>query len=251
MLVALHHDEGVAGEVLARDEPRGMVSAAARRADAFRLWLAGQEKLAGTPVERYLEGRGIALARLGRQPRSLRYHPGLWNGESRKSWPAMLAAVVDAKGDTVAVHRTWLEVRGDGRVTKAPLRDAKMTLGGYKGGSIRLWRGASGKPIGTAPAEPVVISEGIEDGLSVAVAVPELRILVAISLANMAALALPPQLSPVIVCAQLKDGANAQVARGLDRAIRRWLGEGRRVRLAWSHGADDMNALLCMRPGAA
>jgi hypothetical protein len=220
-----------------------------RRDGAFRLWLAAQEKLAGTPVDRYLAGRGIELAGLGRQPRSLRYHPSLWNGESRRAWPAMLAGVVDAKGNTVAVHRTWLEARPDLTVRKAPLADPKMTLGSYKGGCIRLWRGASGKQLADAPAEAVAITEGIEDGLSVAVARPDLRVLVAVALANMAALELPPQLSPVILCAQ-QDGANAATAKALDRAIARFLGERRRVQLAWTKGAKDMNELLCRGRGA-
>src|SRR6516162_1692599 len=66
------------------------------RAAGVRRWREAQTILRGTPVEAYLRGRGIDFERLGRQPHFLRFHPRLWNVESRRHWPAMLGAVVDA-----------------------------------------------------------------------------------------------------------------------------------------------------------
>jgi hypothetical protein len=80
------------------------------------------------------------LAQLGRQPWALRFHPALWNEETQRHWPALVAAIVDPEGQLTAVHRIWLAPDGSG---KAPLRDRKMTLGRYAGGVIRLWRGAT------------------------------------------------------------------------------------------------------------
>ena len=165
-------------------------TAAMRRA-AKRIWLAAAPAIAGTPVDAYLRGRGIVLAELERQPRALRFHPGLWHRGSNRTWPAMVAAIGDRNGRFVACHRTWLEVRSDGGVGKAPVEDPKRSLGSYRGGYIRLWRGASGRPFGETPDEIVDISEGIEDGLSVAYACPECRVVAAVSLVNIAALALP------------------------------------------------------------
>lgn len=207
------------------------------RASAFRLWLSASERLAGTPIDRYLAGRGIDLRQLGRCPRALRYHAGLWNRESDRRWPAMVAAITDAAGATIAVHRTWLQVHGEvpgsnpEMVTKAPLRDAKMTLGRYRGGAIRLWRGASMKPLREAPAgETVVLAEGIEDGLTAAIAAPEHRVMAAVSIANMGNIVLPPAVARVIILAQ--NDKDAQAIRGLDRAVRHFLGQGKRVLLA-------------------
>jgi hypothetical protein len=201
------------------------------RGNAFRLWLAATPTIRGTPVERYLLGRAIDLAQLGRQPRALRYHPALANRESGRRWPAMVAMIVNGLGQTIAVHRTWLEARPDGTVGKAPLKEPKMTLGAYRGGAIRLWRGASGKSLVDAPAgELVELTEGIEDGLSVAIALPECRVLVAVALANMAHIDLPPAINGVRIWRQ-NDPPNSKAAQALDRAIEAHLAAGRSVQV--------------------
>jgi len=49
-----------------------------------------------------------------------------------------------------------------------------MTLGPFRGDRIRLWRGASGKPLKDAlPGETVVIGEGLKDALTAACAAPD------------------------------------------------------------------------------
>lgn len=210
-----------------------------RREGALKIFLAAWPGLKGTPVEHYLAGRRIELARLGRQPRALRFHPELWNRESGAHWPAMVAAVSNDAGEHTATHRTWLAQR-DGRWKKAPLADAKMSLGTVAGSCIRLWRGASGKPLREAPeGDQVAIAEGIETALSVAIACPELRVLCAVSLANMANIALPPAIGRVILCAD-NDPGNDRAAALLQRAAHRYQGEGRDVRLAMPaiEGAD-------------
>jgi hypothetical protein len=62
--------------------------AEALRGAARRMFLSAQPSLSGTPAAAYLAARGIDLAELGRQPRSLRYAPELWNRESNRHWPA-------------------------------------------------------------------------------------------------------------------------------------------------------------------
>ena len=213
-----------------------------RRSQAARIFLEAQPSLAGTPAGAYLRGRAIDLAQLGRQPRALRFHPALWNAETRRPWPALVAAIISAEGRLSAVHRTWLMPDGGG---KAPLRDPKMTLGRYAGGCIRLWRGASGKPLREAPqGETVLIAEGIEDGLSAAVAAPEYRVLAGVSLANLANLVLPPAIGGVVILAQ-NDPPGSPAARALDRAIAAFRRQGRRVNLARPPAAvKDINDLL-------
>src|ERR1051325_6468554 len=69
-----------------------------RRRQASTIWLGAQASLAGTVAEAYLRSRAISLAELGRQPRSLRFHPALWNEESQRHWPALVAAIAAPDG---------------------------------------------------------------------------------------------------------------------------------------------------------
>ena len=188
------------------------------RNNAFRIWLSAQERIGGTPVEAYLRGRGIDLAALGRQPRALRFHPNLWNAETQRHWPAMVAAVHGSDGKFLAVHRTFLEVQDGGAVRKAPLQKPKLVLGVYRGGMIRLWRGASGRPLREArEGERVDITEGIEDGLSVAVCCPEARVVAAISLSNLGNLVFPPAIGGVVLWRQ--NDKERQAIAAFDRAV--------------------------------
>jgi hypothetical protein len=239
------------GEALSRPPPRQPAASGpgevheeeARRRKALALFLDAEERLAGTPVADYLDGRGLSLAELARQPRALRFHPECWNSERRAPLPAMLAAITDGRGHHVATHRTWLARDEAGRWRKAPLAYPKMTLGSYAGGFIPLWRGASRKPLSQAPAgETVAIAEGIETALSVALACPELRVLAAVALPNLARLALPESVARVIVCADNDPHPKAQAL--LQRAAQRFAAEGREVRVAWPPSGKDFNDTL-------
>ena len=66
-----------------------------RHRHAQAMWLAASSNLAGTPVDRYLAGRGISLKRLaelGTVPGALRYAADLVHSPERKL-PALVAAV--------------------------------------------------------------------------------------------------------------------------------------------------------------
>jgi hypothetical protein len=234
-----------------RREAEAAREAEARRRAAVALFLDAREGIVGTPAGDYLIGRGIDLAALGRQPRCLRFHPSAWCAEVGTRLPALLAAITDADGRHVATHRTWLARDASGAWGKAPLRDPKKTLGSYAGGCIRLWRGATGRSLSDAqPGEAVAIAEGIETGLSVAVACPELRVLAAVSLANMGRLILPPQITTVTLCAD-DDGDNQAAAELLIRAAERFAREGRAVRIARPpQGHKDMNDALTGKKAA-
>ena len=221
-----------------------------RRRYAHAIWLAGKP-LADTPAESYLRGRGIDLRALGRQPGALRFHPSLWHAASRHPWPAMVAAVSDAEGRHIATHRTWLEALRDGQVRKAPISPNKAVLGSFRGGSIRLWRGASGRSLRDAlPGEVVDVTEGIEDGLSVAMAVPECRILAAISLSNLANLRLPRAITTLRLWRQ--NDTHAAAVEAFDRAVADLAGRGRDILIAEvPSDVKDVNELLIRAPGAA
>jgi hypothetical protein len=212
-----------------------------RRAEA--IYFEAQPQLAGTAAATYLASRAIDFDQLGRQPRALRFHPRLWNKESQQFWPALVAAIVDGDGRMVAVHRTWLAL--DGSSKAPPLHNQKMTLGRYAGAAIHLWRGASGKPLNKAPdGDSLVITEGIEDGLSAAVAAPERRVMAAVSLGNMANILLPPAIRTIIIAAQ-NDAPGSRAARSLDRTVVTFKRQGRRVKIARPpSNVKDLNDLL-------
>ena len=226
-------------------EREARADAEKRRRQAHAIWLNAQQELLGTPVERYLAGRGIDLRRLSYQPRALRYEPALYNRESDRRWPAMVAGVAGfsaEKGRFLGVHRTWLQRHPDGSVTKAPLKDPKMCLGAFKGGAIRIWRGERidprtgeillNPPLARAKAPaPVLLTEGIEDALTIALVRPETRVLCAISVGNFGNLALPESVEEVTLALD-NDAAGCAEAPAVQRAIARYQGEGRSVLLA-------------------
>jgi len=216
-----------------RDRAEGMDrDAQRRRAKARRLWAEAQPGIADTPVEFYLQGRGINLRELGRAPGALRFHPACWNAERQRPMPAMLAAIAGISGKHVATHRTWLEQGSELSWGKAALERPKMVLGGFVGGCVRLWRGASGLAIGVAAeGDSAVVCEGIETGLALALACPERRILAAVSLSNMVRLELPPTITDVTIAAD-NDGENPTARRALEAACRAFSEQGRTVRLA-------------------
>ncbi len=225
----------------AEDDP----DAEARRRKALSLFLEAQSNIVGTPVAAYLVARGIDLGELGRVPRALRFHPACWCSEAAQKLPAMLGAITSGEGVHVATHRTWLARPASGVWSKAALNNAKKTLGSYAGGFIPLQRGATGTPMRTAPqGETVGIAEGIETALSVALACPELRVIAAVSLGNMARLALPRAVSNVIICADDDGPDNHAAARALASAVERFAKEGRQVRVARPPVGKDFNDTL-------
>lgn len=212
------------------------------RSMAYRLWLAGKDKLRDTPVDLYLRGRGIRLDELGRAPRAIRYHPALFHTASQRTWPAMVTHIAAPDGQFAACHRTWLEVQTDGSVRKAPIEN-KMVLGAYAGGAIRLWRGETGRSLNDAePGEIVDLTEGIEDGLSVAMATPTARVLAAVSLSNLGNVELPPNVTAVRLWKQNDDKPEAIAA--FDRAAQAHVKAGREVYIpeipAFYKDANDM-----------
>lgn len=230
---------------------------------AQNLFIAGKP-IAGTLAELYLLGRGIDFRALGRQPGALRFHPEVFHPETGALEAAMVAAITSPDHELVAVHRTYLERLADGRVVKLRgVEDAKLTLGRYAGGCIRLWRGASGKAWrDMAPGEGLIIGEGIEDTATGVIACPELRAAVAVSLANMGSLVLPDEVAEVIILGQNdpeenphRPGEPHPARLALERAIAHHHRAGKRVRLARPPAgqAKDLNELAQrqLQPGTA
>lgn len=235
---------------------------------AFGLWLSGQERLRGTPADYYLQGRGINLTRLGRQPRALRFHPALYflehdpeTGEVFEAeLPAMLAKIDGPNGKCCAVHRTYLQLV-DGVWQKAKVRAPKKVMGCFARGAIRIStgrgpNGGKGAPLAQCPpGTHVFLTEGIEDALSAMILLPNERILAGVSLGNLGQVGLPKNVSRVTIIGDNDGpddgGPGAQAA--LQSAIRQHQEMGREVRL-WQnkHGGKDLNdALRAGNPAVA
>jgi hypothetical protein len=221
------------------------------RRNAQNIFLLAQP-IAGTPVELYLRTRGIDLARLGRAPRSLGFHPELYCKEAERKLPAMVAAIVGLDGRYMATHRTWLAPDGKGGWVKADLEEPKKVLGSFKGGCIRLWKGASSRTLAELEAgSDVWAAEGIEDGLSAAIAKPELRVVAGVTLGNLGEIELPEQLGRLIIIGQ-RD-TNPKTLEALERAIGAQQECGRQVWLTPppAGGFKDVNEALQAREIAA
>jgi putative DNA primase/helicase len=137
----------------------------------------------------------------------------------------MVARVDSVDGELIGVHRTWLDCNKCGQWHR---RDRAM-LGRAAGGGVRL--GPAREDV------PLVVSEGIEScfGAMQATGLPGWAALSAIGIER---LILPTDLRDVLIAVDRDpNGIGERAARV---AGRRWLAEGRRVRLLIPHviGAD-------------
>lgn len=206
---------------------------------AKRLFAGSRHRILGTMADQYLRSRAIDLRQLGKQPGRLAFNPSLWCDEVKDYRPAMVAAI-QLGGRIVGVHRTYLEEAADpdtGEVVvrKARLECPKKTLGPWSGGCIALWRGASPHgwrdlwtldPAETGP-QAIILTEGIEDALSIAIEDPTRRVAATISLAGLAGVQLPPCITEVVIAADNDAGAREKAA--LQRAVEAHQRTGRRV----------------------
>lgn len=119
------------------------------------LWTHSHQ-IQGTVGEVYLQSRlGDNLTDI---PITLRFLPSLNHKYSRQDYPCIIAAVTHYPDKTVtALLRIYLAHDGSG---KAPVSPNKMMLGNCKGGAIRL----------SAATEELIVCEGLEDGLSLMIA---------------------------------------------------------------------------------
>lgn len=238
----------------AAEQHRAAAADAERRQRQARAIFAEAEPLTpACPAALYPKGRGLDLAELGRVPRALRFHPRLWCSEAGAALPAMVGAIMSLEGELRGVHRIWLEPGPDaGTWRKAALRAPKKALGSVTGGCIPIWRGSTATPLRGAPeGSAVAITEGVEDGLAVALLAPELRVVAAVSLANMATLELPASIATVILAAD-NDPEGSPAALALQRAVETHTAAGREVRVARSpRGKDFADALAASTEGDA
>lgn len=175
----------------------------------------------------------------------------LENGQRRKiadgpRLPAIHAAFRGPAGQITAVHCTFLDpilpkkanLDGDGKF------NAKLIYGEAKGAVIRIAHGPEGLPPEQATkAGPLVLCEGIETGLSLAVAIPEAAVWAGGSLSNMGnAPVWMGSVSHVFLARDNNEG-NAQAEKQLDSVLAQLAAHGKPVTVMASILGDDFNDL--------
>lgn len=209
-----------------------------------------------SPALAYLRGRGIDFDQLGKVPGALRWRPDIghidFKGQADNRHAAMIACIRLLDGSIAGCHRTYLDVSGwDHRTRSGPVRklggvsDAKLSFGPSLGGHIPLWKGKSDKPLrDIPPGTDVYMSEGIEDGLSVAISVPDRRVIAGVSGSKLPSVELPPQMGRLILIGQ-RDKVTGACDEGFEAAVAAHQERGRTVDVMWPpEGYKDFNDVL-------
>lgn len=219
-----------------------------RRGAAQALWLNAKPLDGRDPASLYLRGRGVDLARLkDGPPRALRFVPDCLAYPEDQKLPAMVACIASEHVGIMAAHRTYLSCENGiwkkafgGQLREGRPVAAKRVLGAYAGGTIRLTRGPSGKPLASAPAgEWIALGEGIENVLTVAQVRPDLRCLAAVGLSNLGNVDLPKQIGGVYVLAD--NDTNPATIAAFDRAMDALALRGHEPVVVRVDGAKDFN----------
>lgn len=243
-----------------REEARARQAAAERtaarelaqnRRTAQGLWLGAHAIEEGDIAWSYFQARGIDFKRLTRAPRAIRWMAAApWREEGADEpshvGPALLAAMTLPDGKFGSLHRTWLDPDQPGK--KAALDPPRKMWPESRGAAIRVWRGSTGLTETEAGkrgvVEDLVLCEGLEDALSIAIMTPELRVVAAGSLSGLGAYTPPKFVRKVIIAAD-NDWGKPAAARQLEAACSRLAQEcGKLVSVARSPVGKDFNDLL-------
>lgn len=220
-----------------------------RRKAAKAMWLNGAPLDGMDPASLYLRARGVDLNRFkDGPPRALRFVKECEAWPEQQKMPAMVACIASEHVGIMAAHRTYLSCENGiwvkafaGQQRDGKKVPAKRVLGNYAGGTIRLTRGPSGKPLASAPAgEWIALGEGIENVLTVAQVRPDLRCLAAVGLSNLGNVELPKQIGGVYVLAD--NDTNPKTVEAFDRAMDALALRGHEPVVVRVDGAKDFNA---------
>jgi len=181
-------------------------SAPTGSSESARRLFAMSQPIAGTIVESYLRGRGIAaLHGAG----SLRFHPCCYYRPDpyspTETWPAMIAAVSDLAGQIVGAHRTWLDPSGRG---KAPVDTPRRAMGHLLGNAVRF----------DVANDVMAAGEGIETMLSLRCVMPSIPTVAALSAAHLSAIRFPATLRRLYIVRDDDPAGDGAMASLIDRA---------------------------------
>jgi DNA primase len=175
----------------------------------------------GTPAEAYLRSRVITME----LPHTLRFARLRYPQEQGRR-PALVAAVCSPDGNLTGIQRTFLTDEG----RKADVAEVKLSLGRVAGGAIQLG----------GPTASLVVTEGLEDGLTIAQALGR-SVWVSAGTAMLPRMELADETLSVVIGA---DGDPAGEAAA-NKAAHAFAAVGRKVRIMRpASGFKDFNAEL-------
>jgi len=193
----------------------------------------------GTPAAAYLRWRGITME----LPHTLRFAclpppkiegNGVLAANGPGLLPTLVAIVTDAAGDLVGLQRTYLTEDGRKAAVKATDSDrkpkVKYSLGNLLGGSIRLG----------PPSPSIVVTEGVEDGLTLAQGLGR-TVWVSAGTSMLSAMAFPEVVRSLVIGADADDAGEAAA----QKAGEAYSAAGKMVRIMRpAAGFKDFNAEL-------
>lgn len=191
---------------------------------AQRLWDEARP-IAGSPVATYLNERGLALET---SPLDLRFDPNCRHPAGDR-WPAMIAAVRNATGALVAVHRTFLDPTG---IWRAPVTPDRAALGPIRGAAVHLGN----------VEDDAVVAEGIESALAGSLLMDGAPAWATLGAGGLRNLTLPPL--PVAAHVMIFVDGDAAGEKAARAAALRWRGEARHVWMLRAPAACDSNDIL-------
>jgi len=204
-----------------RDRPNADRDENGRGDDARAIWQAAGP-IEGTPAERYLRNRAIAIE----IPPALRF-ARIRLGK-RSAMPAMVALVTGADGNPQAVQRTFLTE--EGRKADLPGGKVKFSLGPVRGGAIRL----------TSAGPEIVVCEGAEDGLSL-LQMGAPAVFAGAGAGTLATMGFAAVSRSIIIGADNDDAGREAAAKAADNFV----GRGLTARIIWPAAPHkDFNAEL-------
>ena len=251
----LERDRASSRKKQAEIEKKASEDQARAEGRAMALWLKARPDLLGTATDIYLrDARGIDLRALPKGPRGGDRKPGVLrhidrhaHAESGRSFPCMIAGCVDFALPIPrirAVHRTWLEIDGS---DKAPIEPARKVWPGFAGLVIPIWNGDGDLSVRQAREvglqQTLVLTEGVEDGLSAALAAPEHRVWAVIALGNLGNVPVPACCDSIIVHRQ-NDWEKPQAVEQFERAKAALEATGRPVAEVRAFKGKDLNDTL-------
>lgn len=252
-------------EVAARDAKR---KEARKRAYCERRWLTGSLLGEGTAAEHHArrywrETRGIDIDAIQNLDRTtFRFWPSVeyWRlAEYRKDpvtgrlikvkdgpqFPAILCAMRNVMGQFVDHHVTFLDPHKPAKADLGPKLSPRLMGVPNAGSAMRIAHGPEGVPPEHAQEpHPLILAEGQETALSLALALPECRVWACGSISGIRNAPVNfPFVSAVFVAGE-NDWEKPQAQKQLDQAMAALEQSGKPVELMFSHVGSDFNDLM-------
>lgn len=157
-------------------------------------------------------------------------------------FPAVHSSMRSPHGIVTACHCTFLDPL---QPIKAPVEPPKLIFGEASGAVIEISYGFVGKPFwATMEPDVVIICEGVETGLSLALAAPEARVWAGGSITNMGNAPVWLDCVSQIILARDNNHGNPTAQKQIQQTLDKLESWGKPLTVINSHLGDDFNDLM-------